>query len=332
MDTTRPLRLHGALGSPYSLKVRAALRYRRIPFLWIEDVGARQALLDRVKAPVIPLLEFPDGRVANDSTPLLEELDRALPGRELVAPEPGHAFLAALVEDFADEWLVKAMFLSRWATADQADLLGLWLAFDMLPGAGRGPLAEAAKRLRDRQVGRMPLVGCTPENVPLIDRSWRRLLAILEAHLADGWFLFGTRPTAAEFALFGQLAELASDPVPGAVMRAEAPLVTRWVAHLDDLSGLEGAWGPPAPVVEPILALVGEVYLPFLVANAEAVAAGAAEFRFTALGLTFAQAPSRYQAKCLHTLRTRLAALDPSARAAIAPLLARTGCLAPLAP
>jgi glutathione S-transferase len=326
-----PLRLHGALGSPYSLKVRSLLRYRRIPFLWVQDVAARQILFARVKAPVIPLLEYADGAVENDSTPMIASLEERHPERSVVPPDPASAFLSALIEDFADEWLVKAMFQFRWRDEPDQRLLGAWLAFDSLRGAGTAALDALAETLRQRQVGRMPMVGCTPENDPLIVASTRALLAILEAHLADGWFLFGTRPSAAEFALYGQLSQLASDPAPSAMMRADFPRAQRWVAHLDDLSGHDGEWGPPGPMVEPLLALIGAVYLPFLVANAAAIDLAAAEVRFEAMGHPFAQAPYRYQAKCLAELRAAHAALPAETRDRLAPLLDRTGCLDPLA-
>lgn len=324
-------RLHGALGSPYTMKMRALMRYRRLPFVFVQDSAARQALLTQVKAPVIPILEYPDGTVANDSTLLTRDLEARHPDRTVIPPDPAHAFLAFLIEDFADEWMTKAMFAYRWLRPADQQQMARWLLFDAFPDAGEAAQLEAARLFRDRQVGRMPLVGCTPANDGLIQASTRRLLAILEDHVAAGRFLFGNRPSEAEFALFGQLSQLATDPTPAAMMRADFPLALRWLAHLDDLSGHDGDWGPPGPMVRPLLALVGEVYLPFLVANAAALEAGAPELRFSAMGHDFVQPPFRYQARCLAALRAAHAALDGDPRRRADALLAETGCLALLA-
>jgi glutathione S-transferase len=323
-------RLHGALGSPYSMKMRALMRYRRIPHAWVQDFGQRQSLFGQVKAPVIPLLEYPDGTVANDSTWLTRDLEARHPERRAIPDDPGLAFLAFLIEDFADEWLTKAMFGWRWLGETDQRQMSRWLMFDNMMGAGAAAQAAMAAQFRDRQVGRMGLVGCTAGNFPLIEASTRRLLAILEANVSDGLFLFGSRPSEAEFALFGQLSQLGTDPTPQAMLRADYPLAFRWLAHIDDLSGVDGRWGPPGPMARPILELIGDVYLPFLEANAAALAAGADALHFTAMGHDFGQPPFRYQAKCLAALRAAWADLGADSRADIAPLLAASDCLAAL--
>lgn len=325
-------RLYGALGSPYSLKLRAVLRYRRLPHLWLTGPDLA-ATAGKVRTPVIPILEYPDGSFANDSTPLIYDLEARHPERSIVPADPAQAFLAHLIEDFADEWLTKAMFGYRWLHAADAQQLSRWLAFDQLRGGGRATSEAAAEAFRDRQVGRMGLVGCTPANFPLIEASTRAVLAALEGHVTTRHGLFGTRPSLAEFGLYGQLSQLAVDPTPAAMLRRDYPYTVRWLLHLDDLSGLDGEWeAAPAPVVEALLSVIGAVYLPFLAANAAALASGAETFGFTAMGHAYEQPAFRYQAKCLADLRARFAALSPDARAAIAPLLGRTDCLSGLMP
>jgi glutathione S-transferase len=309
------------------MKMRSLLRYRRIAHIWVQDMAARTALFGRVKAPVIPLLVWPDGTVANDSTLLTRALEQRFEGRSVIPEDPGAAFLAYLIEDFADEWLTKAMFGYRWLDAADQAQMSRWLIFDAMPGAGAAAQVAMAASFRDRQVGRMPLVGCTQANFPLIEASTRAVLAALEAHLPDGLFLFGSRPSEAEFSLYGQLSQLGVDPTPQAMLRRDFPLAYRWLAHMEDLSGVDGAWGPPGPAVAAILGVIGAVYLPFLAANAAALAAGAAEVRLVAMGLSLVQPPFRYQAKCLEGLRAAFAALPAEDREAVRPLLAATGCL-----
>jgi glutathione S-transferase len=327
-------RLHGALASPYSMKMRAVLRARRLPHVWVHGRQTHAAATSKVKAPVIPVLEYPDGQFANDSTPLIYDLEARHPERSIVPDDPGLAFLAQLIEDFADEWLTKAMFGYRWLEEVDQRQMSQWLAFDAFKGGGAQAVQFAAM-FRERQVGRMALVGCTAENFALIEASTRRVLDALEQHVVNEHWLFGTRPSLAEFGLYGQLSQLGVDPTPQALLRAEYPHVYRWLLHVDDASGIDGEWQPAeaplAPVVTSLLAEIGRVYGPFLLANAAAAAAGDRLFRMTVDGLPYEQGVFKYQVKCLADLRARHAALPDAAQARIDPLLDAAGCLAFLA-
>lgn len=313
--------LYGALGSPYSLKMRAVLRYRRLPHIWKDGSAAREAL-GEVRAPVIPVLRYPDGHHDNDSTPLIYDLEERHPDRGIVPPDPAQAFIAHLLEDFADEWLTKAMFGYRWLEEVDQVQMSRWLAFDNMKGGGLAKSQAFAEQFRARQVGRMALVGCTAENFPLIEASNRAVLSALEAHVVERHCLFGTRPSMAEFGLFGQLSQLGTDPTPQAMMRADYPYAYRWLAHVDDMSGVEGEWEAGfAPVVRELVRIAGEVYAPFLLANEAALEAGEDRFAMQALGLPYAQGTFRYQARCLRELRSRHAALAAETRESLAPLL-----------
>lgn len=324
-------RLHGANPSPYSQKMRALLRYRRLPFIWDNDGTARDVAIAGQLPPVIPVLRFPGGRLMNDSTPLAYELERLHPGaRSIVPDDPGLAFLSDLIEDFADEWVTKIMFHYRWFYADDRNFAQLWISGDRMIGAPPAKRQAMMTAFNDRQVGRMPIVGCTEANRPIIEESYFRLLSILNPHVAQMPFLFGSRPSLADFGLFGQLVILATDPTPEREMRTRAPDVFLWVLRLDDASGVEGAWiapdALPNAVVE-LLRLAADVYLPFLKANNEAFQHGDAEVAVELMGQRYTQAPFRYQVKCYDGLRKKLAGLPRDARDRIEPVLTRTGCL-----
>lgn len=307
--------IYGALGSPYSLKMRAVMRYRRLPHFW-KAVGLTSAVREKVKAPVIPVVHFPDDSWRNDSTPVIAALEALHPERSLVPDDPAEAFLAFLIEDMADEWGTKAMFHYRWAPVEDRDPNAFTLVQQSMLGRPRAQIEAAAASIRDRQVGRMPLVGCTPQNAPLIEETARRVLSLIDAHVPEGLWLFGARPSIADFAWYGQLSQLARDPTPRNMIRRDYPAAFTWIETLDDASGLEpGPWRDPAApmsaALEGLLAMASDVYLPFLAENARALADGRGEVRLTLRGHPYVQAPFGYQAKCLAALKDAFAALQP---------------------
>ena len=337
MSTTQPAfrqryRLIGAEASPYSVKLRAILRYRHIPFDWVLRTPQIAEGLAHIKPLLMPVLQYPeDGSYHLDSTPIAYELEQRHPDyRSIIPDDPGLAFLSRLIEDMGDEWFTKPMFWYRFKTPIDQQYGASWVIGDARPDLEGDALAEAVEAFRQRQVGRMPLVGARPENSPIVEESYRRLLAILKDHTGSGRFLFGTRPALADFGLFGQLKTLATDPTPQAIMRSEARQVEHWVRRLDDASGIEGEWidsnSPLPEVVADLLKLAGDIYLPFLLANAKAAESRQSEFTVTILGKPYTQAPFRYQVKCLNWLREELTALTGESAERVRTTLVENGC------
>ena len=329
-----PLRIVGVPGSPYSRKLRAVLRYRRIPHVWVLHGSPEARGLPQPRIPLLPQLILPGAdEAAIDSTPLIRRLESMYAARALIPPDPAMAFLDALLEDYADEWLTKPLFHYRWAFAPDgahaAAILPRWSRTDH-PEAR---YAALGKMFAERQIGRLGVVGSNETTAPIIEESYRRLLRLLDAHLTGSRFVMGGRPGASDFALYGQLTQLALfDPTPADIALRVAPRVVAWVDLVEDLSGLEPAdadWLSSEDVPDTLRALlaeVGRVYVPFLLANAEALERGADRVEYRIDGRSWLQRPFPYQRKCLQWLREGRAALAADARRTVDALLAETGC------
>jgi glutathione S-transferase len=324
------VKIVGMPGSPYSRKLRAVLRYRRIPYEWIHQGSPEARGLPQPRVALLPQLVV-DGEALTDSTPLIRKLESLRPGRAVVPPSPVMAFLDALLEDYADEWVTKPMFHYRWAFAPDieraAAILPRWPRTD-LPAER---YAELGKTFAERQIGRLGVVGSNETTAALIEDSYRRLLRLLDAHLTGSRFVMGGRPGASDFGLFGQLTQLAGfDPTPAAIALDVAPRIVAWVDVVEDLSGLEPTdadWRTDVPdTLRALLAEVGRVYVPFLLANAAALQRGADRVECTIDGRTWVQQPFPYQGKCLRWLREAHAALEPDDRRTVDTHLRGTGC------
>jgi glutathione S-transferase len=323
------LKLVGAYASPYTRKMRAVLRFRRLPFQWIVRGSEEDAGIPPVPVNLIPVLVFADGEAMIDSTFQIRRLEALYPDRSIVPSDPALAFLAALVEDYADEWLTKPMFHYRWAYAPDIARASRVLPLDARPALDAASHTSMADAFARRQIDRLAVVGSNPTTAPVIEASYRRLLSVLDARFASAPFVFGTRPATADFGLFGQLSQLALfDPTPAAIAVDVAPRVIAWANRMDDLSSLEvDGWATRDAVdLSPLLAEIGRTYAPFLLANADALAAGAPEVNCEIDGTRWVQRSFPYQGKCLRWLREAHAALAADDRRWVDDSMAGSGC------
>jgi glutathione S-transferase len=320
-----PMRIIGIEASPYSVKLRAFCRYRRIPYLWVSRMPQYFPETASLSPVLMPVVQYPDGQYAIDSTPIIHTLDSQCdPARSIYPTDPALRFLSLLIEDFADEWLTKCLFYYRFTYPADRAYGPRWVMDDTHPQATLEELDERHHAFLARQTERMPLVGCVPEHAELLEQSYHHVLEILEPFVALEKFLFGTRPSLADFGLFGQLKTLATDPTPREVMRAKAPRVDTWTMRLDDTSGVEGeflALDDLDPVVEKLIKLICEVYLSYLEANNSAHHANAKNFSTTLDGHKYTQATFKYQVKCLQHLREKYAGLPTTAKEKLMPFL-----------
>lgn len=350
LDRQETIRLQGIHGSPYTRKMLAVLRFRRLPYRFIVNWpqnpdapgnGADRSNLPKPKVPLLPTVYLDDGagelEAVTDTTPIIRRLESQFLARRIVPSNPVLAFLNYVLEDYADEWLTRCMFHYRWyfeADIKKAGrILPLYVRVDLSPDM----LEAQAEEFKKRQVDRLPVVGSNETTAPVIEASYVRFLHLLESHLQCHPFLFGNRPASADFAMMGQLACLTHfDPTPTRLCESLAPRVYAWVERLEDLSGYEVGerdWLEVADCLpDGLLALLSEVartHMPQLIANGRAVLDQKKVFRTEIDGKPWVQPSFPYQLKCLRWTREEFRSLSADDQASVRSILQATG-LSPL--
>jgi len=322
--------------SPYSMKMRAYLRYRRIPFEWVTGEAANTIAMTKVEPYMVPVLGYPDGSFVNDSTYLVDDLESRYSDRSVTPENEADAFLALLIEDYADEWLLAPFFLYRWETEADQTHNAQWIIYEYFRGnIGHEQFDAMTELWRTRQTGMLKAVSGEPASYDMVKASLHDFLAIMERAVRERPFFFGSRPSRAEFAIFGMLSQLMQDLGSNRFMREHYPLTSRWVDVIDDMSGFEGDWESLSDqpeclqnsIVFELLKLSGSYHLPMLLANQTASQNQEKFYSLKIAGESHKRRVLPRSLPCLPDLQQRYGTLSDSAKAALSPVLDDTGCL-----
>ncbi len=340
MSQSNPITLIGMPPSPYTRKMIAIMRYRRIAYraAW-GDPGAilTEMGIAKPKVVLLPTYVLPNKtgklQAVCDSTPIIRRLEAEHEGRSVIPDDPVMAFIDYLLEDFADEWGTKYMFHYRWHLEEDADNAGTLLPLFQQVNLSTAKFNQAKPYITERQVGRLHVVGSNDVTAPIIDASYKRLLSAMEAHLTQQPYLMGNRPGASDFAFYGQLTQLVGfDPTPRAIAHSISPRTVAYAGLMEDQTGLEpqvddwSSAGTAPDTLRGILNEVGYVYAPALLANAQAMKAGEKTWEVEIDGSRWTQQTFNYQGKCLQWINSEYQALSVANRARVNGLLQGTGC------
>ena len=331
MTTSNPYRLLGGPGSPYSLKMRALLRYRRLPHHWIvpNSYLGTGGELQQAGKKIIPVLQYPQGSYWADSTPLAYDLERRHPTERSILPsDPAQAFLSLLIEDMADELMCLMMFERRWGSETDLQFCARRQLSGWLSPMPKDAFETHVSNFIGRQTRiRGKLAGASQQ--ALLHALFPEIIGALEYMLETSLFLFGSRPSLADFGLYGQLSQCAIDPTMSQQFKQLAPRAFQWVQTMDDASGIDGHWSSDwqqLPWLPSLLRIVGEVHLPLLVAQVQALQDGQREFSVDVRGHTWQAKVDPYKLKCLAWLRQAWAALPAASQVQLTPVLKETSC------
>lgn len=279
-DTPAPpghYRLFGADVSYYSAKVDAWLAYKRIPHrreLATREVFACE-ILPRVGYPVIPVLVTPDGATLQDTSEMIDALEAAHPEPPTLPTDAAGRFLCLLFELLCDEWIKVPALHYRWHY--DADFAADEFGRNNDPALPPARQRDIGRKIAARFSGWCTPLGVCAATMPAIEADYRALLSLLDAHFAHWPTLLGGAPSLCDFALYGPLhAHMLRDPHAGALMRALAPQVVRYLEALRAVPAaarLDGELGALPATLLPVLRLLLRDYVPILVAQHQAMQA-----------------------------------------------------------
>ena len=359
-----PIKVFGNVGSPYTQKILALLRYRNIPYSvsW-GDVVHNLSLL-KVEPPkpiLLPTLIFKDKDnndiCKTDTTPIIRHLENIFKNKSVIPNSPVLNFLNYMLEDFADEWTTKYMFHYRWYFDEDAENAKKMLVLQHKLNIDNDSLEKFGNVIADRQINRLWVVGSSHETASLIDQSYKRYLALMEKHLSNLPFMFGNRPSSSDFGLYGQLTQLVGfDPTPSNIAYKNAPRTVSWVNTMSDLSGLHNkggigeffgidnndndkninyfinndqGWINPKNIpdtLKDIFKEIGKVYVPCLIANSKAHNNGDDTWVTNIDNSIWKQKTFPYQVKCLNWIKDEFNKLSSADKDEAIKFLEDTGC------
>lgn len=325
----------GVPASPYTRKMLALMRYRRVPYrvIWGSHMDLPEGLPSpKVKLlPTIYLNSVAGKEALVDSTPIIDRLENLYIERAVRPSDEVLRFLDLLIEDFADEWLAKAMFHYRWHFSSDAKNAGPLIAYGQNPKFDSASANAMADAFAQRQIARLSLVGSNKVTAPVIEGSFKRLIGILDRIIERQGFILGTQPASADFAIYGQLTQLGIiDPTSALLLVNSSPRLRAWLDRVEDLSGHVGSgWVKRELItshVGELLNEIGRTYVPFLIANSQAFAQGKTELETTIDNQQWIQPVFPYQVKCLQSLQLEKQNMTKYGQEVLREVLASTGC------
>lgn len=264
----QPYIFHAAEISYFSAKVRPALRFKGVPFA--EILPDSQEIKKRTGLHYIPMLVTPQDETWQDTSDILDNLERAHPEPPLFPTTPRQRVLASLFELYADEFMLLPAMHYRWNFEDSVI-------------KARGDFAamqddvDRANRFADQMSGSLPALGITDATIVPIETHFDELLTALNAHFDDHRFLLGDRPSLADCALMGPMyGHLYLDAVPGRIVR-EYHRVAQWVENTNHpIPNDPGDWlgdDAVADTMRALLKLIGKDAVPWVLDSVRAIEA-----------------------------------------------------------
>jgi len=273
MSNDQKYTMYGAEFSLYSGKARSYLRKKGIPFNEVTSTLSvyKKFIIPRTGVRYIPVVQTPDDQVFQDTTVIIDELEKRFPEHSVYPTTPKQKLVSLLLELYGDEWLLIPAMHYRWYYKEQnARFIYGEFGRMVMPKAPAFIQRFLGKKIGNKFKSVVPLLGVTDVNRAAVEQSYEHFLDDLNKHFEQHDYLLGSKPCIADFGFIAPLyAHLSRDPAPGKLMRERAPAVVAWVERMnsDEASLQSGAWLENDEIPEtllPILKRMAREQLPVL--------------------------------------------------------------------
>lgn len=264
---SKPYVMHGWHLSFFSGKTRALLQYKNVPFIdhEVDALNLLWRIPKKTGAKVMPVVVTPEGEWLQDTKDIAEIIEQRFPQGATLPATPRQRIAALLIEAWADEWWIPPAMHYRWVYPENYALFEHDAGKALLPHfptfAQKRIAAFVAQTLR----GYLPSVGIVPAQYAVQERWTEHMLDALDAHFAELPFVFGSKPSVADFGLFGPMyGHLSRDPWPKRELIAKRPQLKAWVERMNTVKAGAGEFLPGDAIpdtLNPVFdAIFGEFY------------------------------------------------------------------------
>lgn len=238
-------KLYGAPLSLYTGKARAYLNFKKIHY---QEVFSSLKVYKNIIVPhtgvrFIPVVETPENEFIQDTTVIMESLEKRFPQRSITPDAPKLNLISEIFQIWGDEWLLIPAMHYRW-NHDNFPFIYEEFGRVITPNMPAFVRRFLGKKIGAKFRGFVPILGITDKSIPAIE-DWyeNHVLKELDAHFAKYDYLLGGRPCAGDFGLMGPLyAHLFRDPAPGLLMKQKAPNVVKWIERMNKSPNKIGDW------------------------------------------------------------------------------------------
>ncbi len=302
-------RLFGAETSAYSTKMRSYLKYKAFSFDWVPRTQDSEEELKRLsRFGTLPVLVTSSGFAVHDTTPMMEALEADSPEPSATPADPATAFLACVLEEYADVWLAKSAFHYRWTRKKDQRLAAQRSIEEYYPAGAPGDRKATEDLAIETMAGQLKTMQLDGELGPVVEKSFKKFIKLLDEHLKKHLFIFGDRPSIADFAIAGQLIQMLKDPTPTKIIEKDGEFVAKWCEFMSApmASGPFAALDDLKETLAPLFAEdLAAFFLPWAAENLESALAGNESFEVTFGKDTLKLAPLRSAARSFRELRRK---------------------------